>query len=345
MKLSRFESEFVQSQTILRDLDLLLEAHKQLSLALLEPPEEPSKGKSEHDNSTPSTLDSAELSNELSTVQLEISRLESLNSSVHLISTCSIPSVASSEPFLAALRLLISTDPVRYSSSISRAGLLIEKCWDNALVAMERVLEKDLFSLEDYLDDRVYKELRDRVLKPILSPFTLINPLFTNFKSILEHFIASYSRLRVNSVTYILDHRLNNQFESSKEDDQVLHLIERTRLLMVVENREFNSLFASLQEVECKKAQLNKILETIGNLLYQRIEPLCRSLSSFQRAKIAGFIHPLMNSILKIGSNDPFGLFLRLLSQKHFPEIEIKEKKEFEAEAKEFVKQEHWFNI
>ena len=102
---------------------------------------------------------------------------------------------------------------------------------------------------------------------------------------------------------------------------------------MVVETREFNGIFGKFTAIfnfnEIKRAQLNKILENVGNLLYQRIEPLCRSLSPFQRTKISGFIHPLMKSILKEGQSDPFGLFLKLLSDKHFPEtVEIKESKE-----------------
>lgn len=312
-----FQAEFTRCQSILRDLDLLIEAHKQLSLAIEEPVD-----KAAEVVQPKSPVDCEELTKELSMVQAEIARLESLNSAIQLISTCSIPSVASSEPFLASLKLLLSTDQVKYAALINRAAFLMEKCWDNALVAMERVLDRDLQSLEDYLDDRVYKELRDRVLKPLLTVYKLKTS--SSFVPLLEHFIASYSQLRLNSVTFILDTRLNNQFQSSKEDDQILHLIERARLLMVVETREFNGIFGDLdfETSTNKKAQLNKILETVGNLLYQRIEPLCRSLSPFQLARVSGFIHPLMKSILKNGENDPFGLFLKLLSEKHFPLIE-----------------------
>lgn len=302
MKLLKLKKEYIKNETILRDLDLLIEAHKQLSLALEEPPD----GTAELDFS-----EGEDLSPELINVQIEISHLESLNSAIKLISTCSIPSVASSETFLSSLKLLIECDGFKYAPLINRANILIVKCWDNAILAMERVLERDLVSLEDYLDDKMYKELRDRVLKPFLT-------VTYEDDSIFDHFLASYSRLRVNSVSLILDKRLNNQFSHLKEDDQILNLIERTRFLMVIERREFDGLFGDEIDDQKSRAHLNKILETIGNSLYKRIDPLFTSLSPFQLKIVFDFVHPLMNSILLIDETDPFAFFLKLLIENHF---------------------------
>ncbi len=186
----------------------------------------------------------------------------------------------------------------------------MQKCWDNALVAMERVLDRDLTSIEAYLDDRVYKEMRDQVLKQLVNPTTL-NP--TLFQNLLEHFTSSYAQLRGNFIKFILDTRLNSQFASSPPRDQILHLIERTRLLMSVERREFSEIFFEIQA----SPDLNKILETVGNLLFERIEHAAKHLKPEESKEIAAFIHPLMNSILSENSQkDPFGLFLKLLTER-----------------------------
>jgi hypothetical protein len=181
----------------------------------------------------------------------------------------------------------------------------MEKCWDNALVAMERVLDRDLVSLEAYLDDRVYKDLRNLVLKPLIQS--------TRSKDLINHFAASYAQLRINFVHFVIDVRLNTQFDSLQPSEQVLHLIERTRLIMTVERREFFEIFPPDLPL---KPHLNKILESVGNLLFQRIEPLCKSP---QDKEISGFVHPLMNSILEKDPLDPFGLFLKLLTDRFFP--------------------------
>lgn len=186
----------------------------------------------------------------------------------------------------------------------------MQKCWDNALVAMERVLDRDLTSIEAYLDDRVYKEMRDQVLKQLVNPTTLKPTLFQN---LLEHFTSSYAQLRGNFIKFIIDTRLNSQFASSPPLDQILHLIERTRLLMSVERREFSEIFFEIQA----SPDLNKILETVGNLLFERIEQAAKHLKPEESKEIAAFIHPLMNSILSENNQkDPFGLFLKLLTER-----------------------------
>ena len=297
--------EFDQSKHLLNSIDLLLEAHKQLTSLDTNMSEMPSSP----------VLPMSSAAEELERVRERIAHIEKINSAISFLSTCSIPSVASSPLFTTSLSLLV-TNTALSPSLLKRSCWLMQKCWDNAITVMERVLDRDLTSIEAYLDDNVYKEMRDRVLKQLISPVTL-KP--TAFSDLIVHFVNNYTQLRENFVTFILDTRLNSQFADSNPRDQVLHFIERTRLLMVVETREFQEIFGGIPGAFVK-AQLNKILETVGNLLLQRIDLPCKQLSLQDSKEIAAFIHPLMNSILNENDQkDPFGLFLKLITERfHF---------------------------
>ena len=291
----------------MNDIDLILEVHKQFELI--------EKVQSEEETTEAEAAE--EFKESLSQVKLRISHLERLNDAHNFLSTVSIPSVASSPTFSSSLRLLLQhqNGQLLTPQLIQRICYFEQKCWDNAILAMGRVLERDLVSIEAYLDDGVYKEMRDKVLKELIEP-VLINPKI--FNELIIHFIESYCQLRENFVTFVLDTRLNTQFSCSPPSEQVLHFIERTRLLMVVERSEFLQIFSCLPNNEFLKGKyLNKILETVGNLLFQRIELTCKQLTNQNSEEISSFIHPLMESIL-IESNqkDPFGLFLKLLTQK-----------------------------
>ena len=319
-QLNILKSDYDRSQDLLRHLDLLLEAHKQLLLAITAPPED-------HENQEVSIERPASdialsprtngLEKELQRVQNRIAQLEAQQDARCFLSACAIPSVASSPIFSDSLGLLLDNPVISPADNqiLNRSFGMMEKCWDNALTAMERVLERDLVSLEAYLDDPVYKELRDSVLKPLLVHYKHLSC------ALIEHFVSTYAQLRINFVTYVLDTRLNTQFFESQPEDQILHLIERTRLVMTVERREFMEIFSASQSQNLK-VNLNRILETVGNLLYKRIEPICSKITV--KSQISNFIHPLMASILKIDESDPFGLFLNLLAVRFFkPDISV----------------------
>lgn len=255
-------------------------------------------------------------------VQGRIAHIEAVQSAKEFIASCSVPSVASSPLFLHSLKL-ITDSPVADTETeviINRALQLMQKCWDNALVAMERVLDRDLTSIEAYLDDPVYKDLKNLVLKPLLIHKNRLP------RHLLNHFAASYAQLRINFVKFVLDTRLNSQFDSLQPKEQVLHLIERTRLIMSQERKEYGNVFESPVSSDAHppleiRLHLNKILESVGNLLFQRMEPLCSTLQSNSRDQVSQFIHPLMRTILENDQNDPFGLFLKLLTERFFKEV------------------------
>jgi hypothetical protein len=207
---------------------------------------------------------------QLNQVQEEINLIEKVQEAHNFLMKVSIPSVASSPAFTSSLRLLLSNNlncHVLTPQIIQKVTHLQGKCWDNAILIMEKVLEKDLISIEVYLDDEIYKEIRDKVLKEIIKT-VLINPKM--FHNLIIHFIKSYCKLRENYVTFVLDTRLNNQFINLPPLHQLLHLIERTRLLFLVESKEFKEIFPFLPSTS--NFHLNKILETVGNLLFKRIE-------------------------------------------------------------------------
>ena len=241
---------------------MILEAHKQLELI----------EKVQRGESTTEPAEQLKLSlPSLEQVQLRISYLERLNGAQNFLSNVSIPSAASSPIFTSSLRLLLQhqNGQLLTPQLLKRICYFEHKCWDNAILAMERVLERDLVSIEAYLDDGVYKEMRDKVLKELIEPL-VINPKI--FHELITHFVESYCQLRENFVTFVLDTRLNTQFSSSPPSEQVLHFIERTRLLMVVERSEFLEIFGCHPNNDILKGNLNKIMETVGNLLFQRIE-------------------------------------------------------------------------
>lgn len=340
-QLNSLKSHYEQSQRILRSLDLLLEAHKQLTLVSTEQfiPEKIVDSLNLEISSSTQSRAQDECEIQLKKVQERIKEIETYNQSLKYLQNCSIPSVSASPAFYGALKIILeSSEPVPLNI-IERSCRLMEKCWDNGLVAIERVLERDLISLEAYLDDRVYREIRDQVLKPLISLTklkTFSDKDSNYFNELVIHFLASYTQLRQNFVTFILDQRLNSQFCDSSSKDQVLHLIERTRLLMVVEKREFDFIFfdfnydydSSVTKDPLLSSHLNKILETVGNLLFSRIEIPCRDLNFKESQEISSFIYTLMQSILgkEQNSKDPFGLFLQLLAEKFFsnPSQEIK---------------------
>lgn len=325
-RLSHLKSVYEESKRLLNDIDLILEAHKQLTLIEQVQNENSDNCTADNDNVPPETSQQSK-SLLLEQVQQRISYLEQVQQAFNFLATVSIPSVASSLAFSSSLSLLLSSslnsstntntntniNPNSHLLSpqlIQRVCYFEQKCWDNAILAMERVLERDLISIEAYLDDSVYKEMRDKVLKELIRPL-LINPRL--FEELIIHFVTSYCQLRINFVTFILDTRLNNQFSTSPPLEQVLHLIERTRLLMVVETKEFHEIFSLNLPLQ---SHLNKILETVGNLLLQRIESPCKQLSPKNSAEISSFIHPLMDSIFITNQKDPFGFFLKLLVEK-----------------------------
>lgn len=326
-ELQGFKDEFETCQSLLRNIDLLLEAHKQLSLATTPAEESNEPAAIQEPDTATASNDTTQLKEELQIVQDRIRKIQELEKALNFLSTCSIPSVAASPTFYNSLSVFFASSNQQADPRIiNRCSFLIQKCWDNALVAMERVLERDLVSLEAYLDDRVYREIKDQVISPLVRITKLSTSLF---KTLIAHFTTSYAQLRENFITLILDGRLNSQFSDSPAKEQVLHLIERTRLLMVVEQREFASLF-NYQEDELAllvKSTLNRILESIGNLMFTRIETPIRGLSNTDRSELAAFVGPLMKSILTENDlKDPFGLFLNLLNEKFFttPAINIK---------------------
>lgn len=302
-KLLSLQTDLISSQSLLRHLDLLLEAHKQLNLATHLTPGE--------DVVTVRIPETETDMDELQAIRARISYLDSLQQAQSFLATCSIPSVASSPQFISALLLLLNNDKYIDTNLISRCGFLMQKCWDNGLVAMDRVLDRDLVSIESYLDDRVYKDLKNHVLKPLLKPAN-----HTLYSALLSHFLATYTQLRENFVKFVLDARLNNQFNDFSPRDQILHLIERTRLLMVVERAEFTDIFDC--DVLANTTYLNRILEAVGNLLLNRLDSPCRSLSVDDCKSLSEFTTPLYNSILTSSNpKDPFGLFLKLLTEKY----------------------------
>lgn len=280
-------------------MDLLLEAHKQLSLAW--PPSSSSPSEA------PVSPKTDELETQIKQIQSRIAHLESIESARSFLSTLSIPSAASSPLFIHSLRLLQSQNFPQDQIVIGRAYRLMEKCWDNAMTAMEKVLDRDLVSIETYLDDRVYRDLKNLVLKPLLQPDLNQN--------LLDHFASTYGQLRINLIRFVLDARLNSQFDLLPPSEQVLHLIERTRLLLTTERREFSEIFDQ-SLLSSLRPHLNKILENVGNLLFQRIELIYAAIASEDSSEISSFILPLMNSLLEKDSNDPFGLFLKLLTER-----------------------------
>ena len=331
-QLNSLKTHYEQSQRVLRSLDRLLEAHKQLTLVSTEQfaPEKSVDCLNLNDEISSSTQSRSqdECEIQLKQVQERIKEIETYNHSLKYLQNCSIPSVSASPAFYAALKIILeSSEPVPLNI-IERSCKLMEKCWDNGLLAIERVLERDLVSLEAYLDDRVYREIRDQVLIPLISLTKLksfSDKNLNHFYELVVHFLASYTQLRQNFVTFILDQRLNSQFCDSSSKDQVLHLIERTRLLMVVETKEFDFIFFDYDPTSVDKnpllsSHLNKILETVGNLLFARIEIPCRDLDFKEAQEISLFIYNLMQSIFakEQNSKDPFGLFLQLLAQKFF---------------------------
>jgi hypothetical protein len=313
-QLNAFKTDYDECQGLLRHIDLLLEAHKQLTLATMTSTEN-CDAATVTEISTTST--SNNLEKELVNVQKRIKSIEEYQKATKFLSTCSIPSVAASPIFYSSLSTLFSPSNPQPPNAVilDRCSFLMKKCWDNALVAMERVLERDLISLEAYLDDQVYREIKEQVIIPLIR----ITKLAPHFTEAITHFTQTYAQLRENFVTLVLDGRLNSQFSDSHPKEQVLHLIERTRLLMVVEQREYASIFNySLSDLAVVvKSSLNRILESIGNLMFSRIEGPLRSLSASDRAELSAFVNPLMESVLTAeDSNNPFGLFLKLLSEK-----------------------------
>ena len=329
--LNELNYSYNQSKSLLHEIDVLLEAQKQLSLAAVPETSTSTSTSTSTNTNTNILVDTEDLDDRLKQVKEKIEHLKSLETAKKFISTCSIPSVASSPIFISSLTLILTTSTTcQESKLINQACKLMEKCWDNALVAMDRVLERDLISIEAYLDDRVYREIRDQVLQKLIQPTKTMMTVttMTNVSStlIIDHFVTTYTQLRENFVTLVLDRRLNSQFVDFNPRDQVFHLIERTRLLMVVERKEFSTIFdydySSInEEITCTlNSQLNRILETVGNLLFQRIEKPCRSLKPEESTELTEFIYPLMNSILvEDNLRDPFGLFLKLLTQRFFP--------------------------
>lgn len=304
-----FRSTFQHTQDVLRSLDLLLESHKQLQLL------SQSQLQSAEPAVTSPSAEKGELLAKLAAVQDQIAALDAVQKAEAFIQAAVMPSLTASPTFYEALSRLYSAQ--RLSPSIAAKTIqLMSKCWTNTMTAMERVLDADLDSLEAYIDDRSYAELRERVLRPLLKIVDLSPALFTES---LTDFVGEYVKLRQNSVRFLVNERLNQSdsvFSTAPPEERIMHLIERARLMLQIEGREFDGLFGQFDF----KTSRNAILETVGNLMYIQIEQTARQLSEPSH-KVSQFIQSMLQSlaVLQGAANDPFTHFLRLLQNNLFP--------------------------
>lgn len=327
-QLTSLEKRFHTQQNILRNVDLLLESHRQLTLISL-------SDNSPIENS--GVVSTAKVEQEqLAIVQNRIAQISEFFKSLRFLQSCSIASVASSEQFASSLKMILlnnNSDHPDIKNVIVRSDILIQKCWDNSLVAVGRILEHDLDSIESYLDDRVYQEIEQKVLQPLIALSCLDKHIFAETR---EHFLQSYVSLRESFLRFSVDEKLNMQLimEADKGADlKILDLIERTRLMMFVERREFHKLF-NLYQTDLQiltNSHLYKVLEMVGNLLYNRIEQIQIQLKSeHEKTKISRFIKQLKTMMIEQKSSDPttssspaekdpFYLFLNLLAERFFP--------------------------
>ncbi len=306
------QNQFMHTQQVLRQLDLLLEAHRQLHLlstptATQEPSTSPSP--------SPSAAKS-ELLSKLAEVQGRLASLEEHQKAEAFLKGAIMPSLTASPTFFAALQCLHRTGGLTAPLQ-EKTRFLMKRCWSNTIAAMERVLDTDLDTIEAYMDDRSYTELKEKMLKPLLQIIAL-DP--NTYADCLLDFTVQYAQLRQNSIRFLMTERqlgLDSMFSTSPPQEQITHLIERTRLLMQVEAREFDDLFT--RPLLPKSHARNEILETVGNLLYSRIENLSKGTT--ETRQVAFLIQSLLESLLLLQSNtnDPFALFLQLLQRNLFP--------------------------
>jgi hypothetical protein len=213
----------------------------------------------------------SELLAKLASVQQRISALEEQSHAQTFIQSAVLPSLTASPAFFEALQCLYRTGTVSESAR-EKTLHLMKRCWTNTLTAMERVLDADCDSIEAYMDNRSYTELKEKLLKPLIRLISLDQSAFAGC---LLEFSGQYAQLRQNSIRFFLE--LNGPLSTTSPEDQIMHLIERARLLMQVEAREFADIFGRLMQ---KSHARNEILESVGNLIYVRIEQLAHSIAS-----------------------------------------------------------------
>lgn len=307
-------AQFSLCQDLLRHLDLLLEAHKQL--CLLSSPD--SQRQLPASPPSPSVAKS-ELLSRLTAVQARIAALAEQQQATDFIDAAVLPSMTASPVFLDSLRCLHQAGAIT-PQLLEKTQSLMRRCWSNTLAAMERVLAMDLDTIEAYIDDCSYTELKEKMLRPLLRIIAL-DPV--SHAETLNDFALEYAQLRENSIRFLVNERLlslDAVFSTSQPQEQIMHLIERARLLMKVEAREFDDLFGSLL-ASSKCPARNRILETVGNLIYERIETLSRECTD--STQVSSLIQSLLESLLLLQSSsnigDPFAVLLQLLQRNLFP--------------------------